>query len=124
MGNMALYGQLGISPSKLAGGFERRVGRGTPINAEPRALAEELIAHAADWDPPSHAQALSKRPILLLGTEGNTDHDLLLEALQNVGADDVTQIVWQTDHLFSDRRIALSRAVVDWFRNSCGYRSE
>jgi hypothetical protein len=82
-------------------------------------LADELIAHAADWDPSSHAQALSERPILLLGTEGNTDHDLLLEALQDVGADKVTQIVWQTDHLFSDGRIALSCAVVDWFRSFC-----
>jgi pimeloyl-ACP methyl ester carboxylesterase len=119
MGNMALNGQLGISASKLAGGFEQRVGPETPINGNALALAEELIAHAKDWDPSSHAEALRERPILLLSTEGNPGHDLLLTALRDVRADRVTEIIWQTDHLFSDRRIALSHAVVDWFRTSC-----
>jgi hypothetical protein len=70
MRNMALSGQMGISPGKLAGGFEGRVGRGTPIDADPQALADELIAHAADWDPSNHARSLRERPILLMGTEG------------------------------------------------------
>jgi len=41
-------------------------------------------------------------------------HDLLFEKLLKEGAADITEMKIDTDHSFSDRRIALCRSILDW----------
>ena len=94
---------------------------GAPYRAEGRGvgLVAELKANAEDWDVTARARALSDRPILLVGATFKADQDSLVAALGRVGARRVTALAWQTDHSFSDRRIALARTVVGWLRSSC-----
>jgi len=94
---------------------------GAPYRAERggAGLVAEMKANAEDWDVTARARALSDRPILLVGTTFKADEDSLVTALDRVGARRVTALAWQTDHSFSDRRVALARTVVAWLRSSC-----
>ena len=94
---------------------------GAPYRAEGggRGLVAELKANAERWDVTEHARALSDRPILLIGATLKADHGSLVAALNHAGARRVTALVWNTDHSFSDRRVALARAVTGWLRSSC-----
>jgi hypothetical protein len=78
-----------------------------------------MKANAERWDATAHARALSDRPILLIGATFKADQDGLVTALNEAGARRVTALAWDTDHSFSDRRIALARAVTGWLRSSC-----
>lgn len=82
-------------------------------------LVTEMKANAERWDATAQARALSDRPILLVGSTFKADQDSLVTALDRVGARRVTALAWDTDHSFSDRRIALARAVTGWLRSSC-----
>lgn len=94
---------------------------GAPYRAEGRGagLVAELKANAEGWDVTARARALGGRPILLVGATFQADQDSLVTALDRVGARRVTALAWQTDHSFSDRRVALARTVVGWLRSSC-----
>jgi pimeloyl-ACP methyl ester carboxylesterase len=94
---------------------------GAPYRAESRGagLVAEMKANAEGWDLTAHARALSDRAILLVGAAFKADQDSLVTALNRVGAERVTALAWRTDHLFSDRRVALARTVVGWLRSSC-----
>jgi uncharacterized protein len=83
------------------------------------ALVAEMKANADLWDVSVRAPALSGRPILLVSSMFKADQDSLVAALDRAGARRTTALTWRTDHSFSDRRIALARAVVDWLRTSC-----
>ena len=82
-------------------------------------LVAEMKANAERWDVTAHAPTLGRRPILLVSSVFKADQDSLVAALDRAGARRVTASTWRTDHSFSDRRIALARAVVDWLRISC-----
>jgi len=94
---------------------------GAPYRAEGRGagLVAEMKANAEDWDVTARARALRDRTILLVGATFQADQDSLVTALERVGARRVTALAWQTDHSFSDRRVALARTVVGWLRSSC-----
>ena len=94
---------------------------GGPYRAEGggAALVSEMKANADRWDLTAHAIALSGRPVLLVSSVLRADHDGLVTALTRAGARRLTALTWDTDHSFSDRRIALARTVVDWLRSSC-----
>ena len=94
---------------------------GAPYRADGggAALVSEMKANADRWDLTTHARALADRPVLLVGSALRSDHDGLVTALQRAGAQRLTALTWGTDHSFSDRRIALARAVVNWLRSSC-----
>jgi pimeloyl-ACP methyl ester carboxylesterase len=94
---------------------------GAPYRAEGggAGLVAEMKANAERWDATAQARALSDRPILLIGATFKADQDSLVAALNQAGAHRVTALAWDTDHSFSDRRIALARAVTEWLRSSC-----
>ena len=83
------------------------------------ALVSEMKANADRWDLTAHASALADRPVLLVSSVFRADHEGLVSALNRAGARRVTALTWDTDHSFSDRRIALARTVIDWLRSSC-----
>ena len=95
---------------------------GAPYRAEGggAGLVAEMKVNAERWDATAHASALANRPILLVGATFQADQDSLVAALNREGARRVTALAWDTDHSFSDRRIALARTVTDWLRSSCG----
>lgn len=86
------------------------------------ALLDEAAAAAeVDLHLPIHARALAPKPLLLVS--GSRDQVVaaevhqkpLVEALEEAGAADVTEVVIDgADHAFSDRRVALTETVVTW----------
>ena len=94
---------------------------GAPYRAERggEGLVAEMKANAERWEAAAHAPALSNRPILLVAADFKADQDRLVAALDRAGARRVTALAWETDHSFSDRRIALARVVTGWLRSSC-----
>jgi hypothetical protein len=80
----------------------------------------EVKANAERWDVLAFAPALRERRVLLVGAANRTEHDSLVTAFSRSGAARLTAHWWPTDHSFSDRRIALTRAILDWVQKQCG----
>ncbi|CAN5669029.1 hypothetical protein BH10ACI4_BH10ACI4_34850 [soil metagenome] len=82
----------------------------------PESLAKELIANAAAWDIPSLAPKLTARPMLIVSSDdGNTPAAEALAAnLKKLGDTTVTSIHLATDHSYSDHRIALQQAILNF----------
>jgi hypothetical protein len=52
--------------------------------------------------------------------QGKTEiHDPMLAALRNAGGKQVSELRLDSDHAFSDARIALARGVVDFLQQHC-----
>lgn len=83
------------------------------------ALVAEMKANAERWDLLAHAPALRERRVLLIGSANRTEHDSLAAALGGPRAPGLTTHWMPTDHSFSDRRIALARAILDWLQGPC-----
>jgi acetyl esterase/lipase len=79
------------------------------------ALMDELAAHGAGWDFVTLAPALKTRPFLLVTSDDGLvpDNARLAAALRKAGSP-VSEIHFPTDHAYSDHRIALESAVLDW----------
>jgi uncharacterized protein len=94
---------------------------GGPLRGSSDSLLASLHTNAEAWTLPRHASELSGRTILLLDNNRNPGHAQFAASLRQAGANHFTEEVWNTDHTFSDRRIALARRVLDWLRSDCGY---
>lgn len=86
--------------------------------ATPASVADDAVTNAAKWDLVQAARRLRGLRVLTI----NARHGIgarnlpVTAALQSAGAR-VTAIQMDTDHSFSDHRIALSTAVVSWLRS-------
>ena len=82
----------------------------------PEALADEAIAHADDWDFTRWASALSRRPLLLVTSDDGLagGSNALAKAARAAGGTGVSEVHIATDHSYSDHRIALEAAVLNW----------
>jgi pimeloyl-ACP methyl ester carboxylesterase len=82
----------------------------------PDGLAHELADHAADWPFLAKTDALRDRTALIITADdpfAATD-DAFAAALRRAGDARVTVLHLATDHAYSDRRIELSRALLQW----------
>ena len=82
----------------------------------PQGLAEEALAHAEEWDFRGCAARLAARPLLLVSSQdGNgPESRALADAVAAAGGKAVQQVEMETDHAYSDHRIALQAALVRW----------
>jgi pimeloyl-ACP methyl ester carboxylesterase len=123
--NMGAYGRQMRTDTKwrdvFQGYFVSLAAPGGPMHAEAVPLITALETNADTWDVALKAPALSGRAVLLLDNTHNEGHAGLVRALGDAGAHRLTELVWDTDHSFSDRRIALAHSVVGWLRSNCGY---
>lgn len=80
------------------------------------ALSSEMTANLDRFDLTRRIAAYGKRPIAIYGaTRGNGDgNNSYFKAARDAGNTQVTGAIWPTDHPFSDKRIALSEALVAW----------
>jgi hypothetical protein len=91
----------------------------------PAEAIEHFIANKDAYDLPGHAEELSGKTLLLVG--GKRDGmapmdkhlDPLAKALQERNAPRFTEAVFDTDHNYSDHRIALARAMTSWLNEKC-----
>jgi pimeloyl-ACP methyl ester carboxylesterase len=79
------------------------------------ALQQEAKAHATAWSFPAFAAKISPRPVLDISANDGlrASNEALVAALKQAGSP-VTSIHFDTDHAFTDHRIALQTAILKW----------
>jgi pimeloyl-ACP methyl ester carboxylesterase len=94
------------------------------------ALVAEMLAHQHEWSLATVAPRIADRPILMTVArheeEDNppaVNHEPLLRALRSAGAKRLETQWFETDHAYSDTRIALASAVVQWLNHVAAYRA-
>jgi pimeloyl-ACP methyl ester carboxylesterase len=85
----------------------------------PEQMADELVANAAGWRFDAAAPGLAATPLLVLTSDdGLAPHaDTLVRLVRARGNQQVTLVHVDTDHGWSDRRIALQDAVIRWLQS-------
>jgi pimeloyl-ACP methyl ester carboxylesterase len=80
-------------------------------------IAEEIVAHRADWNYLSWGTGLTHRPLLVISAsqEDGEETRQLAEAVVNAGGK-VTAVSLPSDHSFQDHRIALEAEVINWLQ--------
>ncbi|MGC1121578.1 MAG: alpha/beta fold hydrolase [Candidatus Methanofastidiosia archaeon] len=84
-----------------------------------KALIQEMISHAEPWNLLTYSKELSRNPLLLIG--GSHDevapvsvhHFPLVRAVKE-HPNRLASVILESDHLFLDKRIALTRTVLNW----------
>lgn len=84
-----------------------------------QALLEEVKQNSASWNYLDYAPALKDRPVLIVEADdrNTSDNRAMAAALKKLGSSQVTETHMATDHTFSDHRIALQVAVVEWLQS-------
>jgi pimeloyl-ACP methyl ester carboxylesterase len=79
-------------------------------------LVDEVDSDRAKWNYMNCVPLLQERPILVLEADdrNTSDNQALVEALRKSGNTKVTEQHMRTDHPFSDHRIAMQVAIVNW----------
>ncbi len=89
------------------------------------ATIDTMIENAERYDFLERVDELKQHTLLLVagkrdaGVTIEDNHAPLVAALAQAGAKNVTAMVLDADHGFSDKRIALTRALVSWLEQSC-----
>ncbi len=86
----------------------------------PESLANEIIVNAAKFNFVNLAPKLATRPILVLTSDDGLApaNDAFVEALRKAGNQQVNEIHMTTDHSYSDHRIALQQAILDFLKQN------
>lgn len=79
-------------------------------------LAAEVFSNAGQWNFASLAPRLATRPLLIVTSDDGwaEANDALAEAVKRLGSQKANAIHLPTDHVYSDHRIALQQAVLDF----------
>jgi pimeloyl-ACP methyl ester carboxylesterase len=80
-------------------------------------IADEIAANADAWTLLSWAPELARAPLIVIGASrgvGATNHAIAVAVAKGGGV--VTDVTMETDHGFSDHRIALTSAIVGWLQ--------
>ena len=85
----------------------------------PEGLMAEAKANAAKWNYVDYAGLLKARPVLIMeaNDRNKDDNHAMAEALRKAGNTHVEERYLETDHSFSDRRIALQAAILEWLQS-------
>ncbi len=84
----------------------------------PEGMLNEAKQNTAKWNYLDWANDLKPRPVFVIeSSDGNVpDNHALAEALRKAGDTRVTEVHMETDHVYSDHRIALQAAVLHWLQ--------
>lgn len=87
--------------------------------ATPESVADEVVARRTQWDLVAAAPRLAQLPILTVTAKygGALPNRLTTAALRGAGNRRVTAVEMDTDHAFSDHRIALASTIIGWLRS-------
>jgi hypothetical protein len=124
--NLGLMGQAAVDPTRRAA-FEKALGgwSGPIRGASGKKLVAEVVTNAKSFDTTQRAAALATRPVLLVAgardtvTPPSVHHEPLVAAFAAAGAAHTRSVTLDADHAFSDKRVALARAVVEWLGSEC-----
>ncbi|MDZ7764068.1 MAG: alpha/beta fold hydrolase [Melioribacteraceae bacterium] len=85
----------------------------------PQALLDEMVQHHKEWNLLNHAQTLSQKNLLLIAAKFDQlapvelHHQPLIKLLKGSNTDLEDKII-STGHSFSDKRIELTRTIINW----------
>ena len=84
----------------------------------PLQMADEVMAHSATWNFATAYAGLANTPMLVVTSNDGLApaNDALVAAVRALGNTRVTAVHFDTDHSYSDRRIALESAVIRWLQ--------
>ncbi len=79
-------------------------------------LADDLLAHRAQWNSVDYAPLFGSRPLLIITSDDGLapSNDQLSEAVRKQAGAQVKTVHFTTDHSYSDHRIALEETVLNW----------
>lgn len=79
-------------------------------------MADELIAGAPRWHVADATPGLARLPLLVITSDDGLapQADALVKALRAKGNASVTTVHYPTDHSYSDKRIAVEGAILEW----------
>jgi len=82
----------------------------------PESMTDDAFAHCAEWNFRDYGAALATRPLLLVSSaDGNEpESTALAAATRKAGSKLVSETKMETDHSYSDHRIALQAVLVTW----------
>ena len=85
----------------------------------PEGLMKEVRDHAANWNYVELADLLKTRPVLIIESKdrNTADNQAMAEALRKAGNSHVAEKYIETDHTYSDHRIALQVAILEWLQS-------
>jgi pimeloyl-ACP methyl ester carboxylesterase len=94
---------------------------GRVVGATGQSIVAEAVAHQRDWSFEAFAPGLSKNRVLVV-TPRDEDRDSGLKLASDLKAmgGAITSVDIDTDHPFSDSRIALETAVINWLHSLPG----
>ncbi|HVZ30657.1 MAG TPA: alpha/beta fold hydrolase [Asticcacaulis sp.] len=84
-------------------------------------IAKEILADGHDWKLASSAQAIANRPILIVTATHDDSDDKAGHLIQTLAPAQTARLKTtelDSDHAFSDHRIALQVAVLTWLKDS------
>lgn len=90
----------------------------TLAGTSPEQMTDELIAHPTGWSFADAYAGLATVPLLVITSNDGLApaNDTLVAAVRARGNTHVTTVHLATDHSYSDRRIALESAVIEWLQ--------
>lgn len=110
----------------MAQQFEDYVKNLLPLNVDPKGFVSGIPEeNLEDINPGKYLSALSAKSLLFISgsrdtvVPAKTQIEPLVNALKAQGATDLTYEIIESDHSFSDKRIALARSVVSWLNERC-----
>ena len=82
-------------------------------------LVQEVDSDPAKWNYMNCVPLLKDRPVLMLEADdrNTSDNQELADRLRKGGDAQVTEVHMHTDHPFSDHRIAMQAAIVNWLES-------
>jgi len=82
-------------------------------------LAREILANRSRWDFVDYAGKLAPRPVLITTSDDGSapSNGALADGLRKAGDAKVHLVYMATDHGYSDHRIALETAVIEWLES-------
>jgi pimeloyl-ACP methyl ester carboxylesterase len=92
----------------------------------PEGLINEAKQNATKWNYVDYAPNLKTRPVLVVESNDGLapDNKAMVDALRKAGDTQVTETHFETDHVYSDKRIALQAAIVNWLAQIAVNRPE
>ena len=120
---------LGDSKAAVAAGERFMLwGHGPIPGIDGALLINDLLEHAAAYDLTKRAPALARKPMLLVAGRRDTvarpeqHHTPLAAAIAAQPGAQLSQLVLDSDHAFSDSRVALAHGVLDFLAQECTRR--
>lgn len=127
--NLGLSAQLVAADKSAAERIRKRLSQrpGPLVWADGYTLYDEVIGHGETWNLLHRAEALAGKPLLLVaGSKDNVvpptqNHAPLVNAITKIHDHQLQTLELEAAHSFSSKRLALARALTDFFTKSCSF---